>query len=62
LGAALFVTFLFGGWVIVAVASTIAKNWRKTRESEHLAALKQTMVEKGMAIEDIERVRDFVRS
>ena len=56
----------FGLWhfvAIVAVASvlggiigSLAKNWRKARESEHLAALKQSMVEKGMAAEDIERV------
>src|SRR5262249_3447069 len=49
-------TFLFGGWVIVAVANSIVKNWRMARESEHLAALKQTMVDKGMSVEDIERV------
>lgn len=56
LSSALFVTFIFGGWVITSVVSSIAKNWRKVHESEHQAALKQSMVDKGMSVEDIERV------
>jgi len=52
----LVVTFICGGWVIVAVVNTAAKSWRKVRESEHLAGLKQSMIEKGMSVEDIERV------
>jgi hypothetical protein len=47
---------LFGGWIIPAVAAIIAKNWRKARESEHLAVLKQSMIERGMSVEDMERV------
>ena len=50
------IIFLFGGWVIVAVIGIVAKAWRRTRESEHLAALKQSMIERGMSAEDIERV------
>jgi hypothetical protein len=40
------------GWVI----TDIAKNWRKVRVSEHLATLKQSMIERGMSAEEIERV------
>jgi hypothetical protein len=56
----------FGLWHFVALVAVVsalggiigslAKTWRKTHESEHLAALKQSMVEKGMSAEDIERV------
>ena len=56
----------FNLWHFVAIAvvvsalggiiGSLAKNWRKARESEHLAALKQSMVEKGMSAEEIERV------
>jgi hypothetical protein len=56
----------FGLWHFVALVAVVsvlggmigslAKNWRKAHESEHLAALKQSMVEKGMSAEDIERV------
>jgi hypothetical protein len=42
------------GWVI----TDIAKNWRKVRVSEQLAALKQSMIERGMTAEEIERVLD----
>jgi hypothetical protein len=50
------VTFIFGGWIIVVVVASIAKNWRKVHESEHLAALKQSMIERGMSADEIERV------
>ena len=50
---------LFGGWIIPVVAATIAKNWRKARESEHLAVLKQSMIERGMSVEEMERVIDL---
>jgi hypothetical protein len=50
------VALIFGGWVLVALVGTVAKNWRRVRESEHLAALKQTLAEKGMSAEEIERV------
>jgi hypothetical protein len=52
----LFITFIFGGWVITGVASSIMDNWRKVRQAEQLAALKQTMVEKGLSAADIERI------
>jgi hypothetical protein len=45
-----------GGWVIPATASAIAKNLRKARESEHLTMLKQSMIERGMSADEIERV------
>ena len=45
-----------GGSFLVGIIGTLAKNWRKARENEHLAVLKQSMVEKGMSAEDIERV------
>jgi hypothetical protein len=50
------VTLIFGGWVIVAVVRSFTDNWRKVREAEQAAALKQSMVEKGMSAADIERV------
>src|SRR5947209_3361590 len=50
------VTLIFGGWIVVAVVSSVAKNWRKVHESEHLAALKQSMIERGMSADEIERV------
>jgi hypothetical protein len=55
-GGLLLVIFIFGGWIIPTVVNTIATNIRKARESEHLAALKQSMIEKGMSVEDMERV------
>jgi hypothetical protein len=56
LGPTLLVVFLFGGWVIVAVVRSFTCNWRKVREAEQTAALKQSMIERGMSAEDIERV------
>ena len=56
LGWILFVVFVFGGWVINSVVSSIAENWRHARVSEHLAALKQSLAERGMSAEEIERV------
>ncbi len=52
----LFVTFIFGGWVIVAVVRSFTDSWRKVREAEQTAALKQSMVDKGMSAADIERI------
>jgi hypothetical protein len=54
--AILAVTLIFGGWIITSVIGSIAGNWRKVREAEQNAALKQSMVEKGMSAADIERV------
>ncbi|MGQ4828120.1 hypothetical protein, partial [Enterococcus faecalis] len=50
------VTCIFGGWIVVAIFSSVAKNWRKAQESEHAAALKQSMIERGMSVDEIERV------
>jgi hypothetical protein len=56
MAGALIGVVLFGGWIIPVVVGTLAKNWRKARESEHLAALKQSMIERGMSVEEMERV------
>jgi len=56
LGLVCLFVFGIGGWVIVDVVKSLASNWRKRHESEHLAALKQSMVERGMAAAEIERV------
>jgi hypothetical protein len=55
-GGILLIALAFGGWVIVAVVSTIATNVRKARDNAHLAGLKHSMIEKGMSPEEIERV------
>ena len=52
----LLVTFIFGGWVIVGVARAFTDNWRRVREAEQLAALKQSMIDKGLSVDEIERV------
>ena len=54
--AILCITFIFGGWVIVAIVRSFTESWRKVREAEQTAALKQSMVEKGMSADEIERV------
>jgi hypothetical protein len=56
LAGVLTVVFLFGGWIIVAVVGYITKSWRRIHESEHAAVLKQSMIERGMSVDEIERV------
>ena len=56
LPAILAITFLFGGWVIAAAIGSIMTNWRKVREAEQMAALKQSMVDKGLSAADIEKI------
>ena len=56
LPAILCITFIFGGWVMVAIVRSFTDSWRKVREAEQTAALKQSMVEKGMSADEIERV------
>jgi hypothetical protein len=46
--------FLF--LITTVLGSVLAVNWRKARESEHLAALKQSLADKGMSADDIERI------
>jgi hypothetical protein len=53
---AIAITIIAGGWIIPVTAAAVAKNWRRARESEHLALLKQSMIERGMSVEEIERV------
>ncbi len=48
--------FIFGGGTIYSIVTVLSKNWRRARESEHLMLLKQSMIDKGMSPEDIERV------
>jgi hypothetical protein len=50
------VFILGGGSAIVTLINSLAKHWRKVRESAHLTALKQSLVERGMSVEEIERV------
>ena len=45
-----------GGWVMVAIVRSFTDNWRKVREAEQTAALKQSMVDNGMSVDEIERV------
>lgn len=52
----LFAFFVSTAGMIVALAFGFLSNWRRVRISEHQAALKQSMVEKGMSPTDIERV------
>jgi hypothetical protein len=40
------------GWVV----TTWMENWRQVRVSEHLAALKQNMIERGLSVDEIERI------
>ena len=47
---------IFGGWIVTAVVQSITCNWRKAKESEHLAVLKQQMLDKGLTAQEIERV------
>ena len=39
-----------------ATVKTVVKQWRATKESEHLAILKQQMLDRGMSAEDIAKV------
>lgn len=54
-GVAVVVTFISiaGG---VAIISVVAVQWRKTRVAAYNARLKQIMIERGMSVEEIERV------
>lgn len=54
--AAIAMIVIAAGWIIPVTAGAVAKNWRRARESEQLALLKQSMVERGMSAEEIERV------
>ena len=50
------VFILGGGSALITLINSLAKHWRKVRESEHLAALKQSLVERGLSVEEIERI------
>ena len=53
----LFVTFLFGGGVLWLIVASVAENLRKARVAERVAALKQSMVERGFRADEIVKVR-----
>lgn len=42
--------------VLITLGCVISTNWRMLRQTEDENALKQTMLEQGLAAEDIERV------
>jgi hypothetical protein len=42
--------------ILCGVVTTWIVNWRKVRVSEHLSALKQSMIERGMSADEIERI------
>lgn len=41
---------------VVALGWIVVSNWRKVRIAEQNAALKQDMIQRGMSVDDIERV------
>jgi flagellar biogenesis protein FliO len=47
---------IFGGWIVTSIVHSISSNWRKAKESEHLAVLKQQMLDRGLSVQEIERV------
>ena len=47
---------IFGGWIVTAVVHSLSTNWRKAKESEHLAVLKQQMLDRGLSAQEIEKV------
>ncbi len=44
------------GGVLIALTAIVSMNWRKARQSELDAALKQDMLNRGFTAADIERV------
>jgi hypothetical protein len=47
---------IFGGWIVTSVVHSICSNMRKAKESEHLAVLKQQMLDRGLSVAEIERI------
>lgn len=52
-----------GFWICVVgfpmiawIATDALRHWRNVRISEHLTSLKQSMIERGMSADEIERV------
>jgi len=50
------VTAIFLAITIIAVGCTVAVQWRKVRQGDAQAALKQEMIKRGMSADDIVRV------
>lgn len=44
------------GWILTDIVQKVMVNWRKARESEQLAALKQSLVDRNLSVDDIERI------
>jgi hypothetical protein len=44
------------GGTLVAVITVVAHHWRKVRQGEAEAALKQDMLTRGLSVDEIERV------
>jgi surface antigen len=50
------VFIVFASLTITAVVSTIAVQWRKVRQAEVEASLKQDMIQRGLSADDIQKV------
>jgi hypothetical protein len=49
--------FLLFGWLAVtSVAATLAQAWHKVRRADREAALKKEMLQRGLSVEEMERV------
>jgi len=51
-----FISMAVIGGVLVSIVTAIMGNWRKARVAEQAYILKQSMIEKGMSADEIERV------
>jgi hypothetical protein len=56
LGAAIIPVIAIAGGILVAVVAILAGTWHKNRKTEMEIALKQDMLNRGMSVEEIERV------
>jgi hypothetical protein len=52
------VFIIFASLTITSVVSTLAVQWRKVRQAEMEAALKQEMIQRGMSADDIQKVME----
>lgn len=46
----------FGTGCAAAIVAIVAHQWRRQREAAYNARLKQMMIERGMSVDEIERV------
>jgi hypothetical protein len=54
--AVMIMAIVVGGPLAAWVLVSVSENWRKARESEHQAILKQQMLDRGMSADDIQKV------